>query len=114
MILSTPLARFFLLLAPLLCFPLKAQLVLTEFLASNNSGLRDELDNAEDWVEIHNPGSSSVSLSGWYLTDDPAVLNKWAFPAWTLGAGNRLVVKTTRTGRWPTFSEPPLALLVLA
>ena len=50
--------RFLLALLPilLLASPAKAQLVITEFLASNNSGLRDELDNTEDWIEIHNPG----------------------------------------------------------
>ncbi|MGC6457592.1 MAG: lamin tail domain-containing protein [Akkermansiaceae bacterium] len=47
----------------------------------------------EDWVEIWNPGSQSLSLNGWYLTDDPANLFRWAFPAdLTIPPGDLLTV----------------------
>ena len=43
----------------------KAQmLVISEFMASNQSGLRDEDGDDEDWIEIYNPGNSSVNLAG--------------------------------------------------
>ncbi len=45
-----------------------------------------------DWIEIHNRGTQAINLGGWYLTDDPAHLTKWAFPAVPLSAGSYLVV----------------------
>ncbi len=78
-----------------------AQLAITEFLSSNYAGLTDELLNEEDWVEIQNTSSSTVNLSGWYLTDDASNLRKWPFPAWTLNAGNRLVVFASARDKRP-------------
>lgn len=83
-----------LVIAALLGLPraLHAQLTISEFLASNVSGLRDDLSEQEDWIEIDNSSGATVSLSGWYLTDDKTRLRKWPFPAWTLGTGKKLVV----------------------
>ena len=100
------LALLLLALAPAFS-PLRAQLVITEFLASNYAGLADEVENQEDWIEIHNTSSSAVSLAGWYLTDDPANLRKWNFPAWTLGPDKRLVVFASDRDLRPAAQEPP-------
>lgn len=78
-----------------------AQLAITEFLASNSSGLQDELGNEEDWLEISNISASSVTLGGWYLTDEVTNLRKWPLPAWTLGAGNRMEVFASNRNRRP-------------
>jgi len=72
--------------------PLLAQLRISEFLANNVSGLRDETNEHEDWVELENTSAAPVILSGWYLTDDATRLRKWPLPGWTLAAGKRLVV----------------------
>jgi len=50
-------------------------LQLNEFVA--NAGT----PTANDWVELYNPGTASVSLAGWYLSDDIAEPNKYALPA---------------------------------
>ena len=34
-----------------------------------------------DWIELHNNGTESIDLAGWYLTDDPDLLTKWQFPS---------------------------------
>ena len=34
----------------------------------------------DDWIEIKNLTDETVSLDGWYLTDDPDNLTKWQFP----------------------------------
>lgn len=81
--------------------PAAAQLIISEFLANNVSGLRDEVYEKEDWIEIENPTAATVSLSGWYLTDDSTRLRKWPFPAWTLGAGKRLIVFASTRDRRP-------------
>lgn len=67
-------------------------LVISEFMASNQSGLLDEDGDDEDWIEIYNPGSSTVNLAGWHLTDDSSDLTKWSFPAVTLAPAQSLVV----------------------
>jgi hypothetical protein len=82
----------------LACLPaIQAQVVIAEFMAVNtNTNIVDEDGNREDWLELHNAGTSPVSLNGWYLTDDHGDLRKWQFPqatpAVTLAAGARLLV----------------------
>lgn len=78
--------------AAMLVSSASAQLTITEFLASNTSGLRDEVYEKEDWIEIDNSSGATVSLSGWYLTDEKSRLRKWPFPAWTLANGKRIIV----------------------
>ncbi len=34
----------------------------------------------DDWIEIKNMTDDTVSLDGWYLTDNPDNLTKWQFP----------------------------------
>ena len=65
---------------------------ISEFMASNESVLADEDGVFSDWIEIHNPDGSPISLAGYYLTDNAANLNKWTFPAVTLNPGAYLVV----------------------
>ncbi len=76
--------------------------VITEFVAANMTGVTDSDGDASDWIEIYNPGASSVSLKDWYLTDDPAVLDKWSFPTMTLSGGSyRLVFASGKNRRDP-------------
>ncbi|HEX7863108.1 MAG TPA: lamin tail domain-containing protein [Verrucomicrobiae bacterium] len=64
-----------------------------EVLAVNSTSATDAAGEREPWVELHNSGSSAISLSGLYLTDTYANLTRWAFPAAaTLGAGEYRVV----------------------
>ena len=46
-----------------------------------------------DWIEIHNAGTSTINLEGWYLTDDENNLTKWQFPSgYTLDPDEYFVV----------------------
>jgi len=45
--------------------------MITEFLASNNSGLLDNHNHHSDWIELYNPQVSNFDLSGYYLTETP-------------------------------------------
>ena len=78
-----------------------AQLSITEFVASNSNGLQDELGNEEDWLEIQNTSGGTVNLTGWYLSDEALNLRKWPMPAWTLAAGNRMVVFASNRNKSP-------------
>jgi hypothetical protein len=64
-------------------------LVITEFMADNESVLADGFGQHPDWIELHNPGSLSVDLAGWRLRDRQ---QSWTFPARELVPGGYLVV----------------------
>lgn len=66
---------------------LAADLVITELLARNETGLRDEDGDRSDWIEVANLGDESADLSGWALTDDAEQPQKWPFPSLTLAPG---------------------------
>ncbi len=76
-----------------------ADVIISEFLAANISGLTDEFGNPEDWIEVHNRGTNVVNLLGWALTDDESDSGKWTFPATNLAVGQRLVVFASELNR---------------
>ena len=53
---------------------------INEFMAGNKHTIRDEDGNYSDWIELYNASEQSVSIGGWYLTDDPAKPTKWQIP----------------------------------
>lgn len=65
---------------------------ITEFLAENDGGLRDEDGDSPDWIELQNDGVAAVNLEGWFLTDDAADLQKWRLPTVNVPGGGFLVV----------------------
>lgn len=67
-------------------------LVISELLANNRSGLRDEDGEYSDWIEIENRGADVADLAGWGLTDDPREPGKWTFPSVPLAPGARVLV----------------------
>ncbi|MBN8247860.1 MAG: lamin tail domain-containing protein, partial [Verrucomicrobia bacterium] len=66
--------------------------VVSEILASNVGGLRDEDGDSSDWIELHNPGSEPCPLEGWWLTDTEGERRRWRLPVVTLAPDARLVV----------------------
>ena len=68
------------------------QVVISEFMASSSRGLADEDGEFPDWIELHNTGAAAVNLFDWSLTDNPAALTQWRFPATNLVAGGRMVI----------------------
>ena len=75
------------------------ELVISEFMAANRSVISDADRQFSDWIEILNPGSAEVDLSGWFLSDDPADPRKWPFPPKMLAAGEFLVVFASEKDR---------------
>ncbi|MBN2476227.1 MAG: lamin tail domain-containing protein [Pirellulales bacterium] len=67
-------------------------LLINEFMAVNDGTLLDGDGNYSDWIEIHNPTQQTVSLGGWYLTDEQSDLTKWPFPDVSLDPGQYRVV----------------------
>lgn len=83
----------------------RSELIITEFLAVNVGGLKDEDGASSDWLEIYNAGSQAVDLAGWHLTDDPNDLGKWTFPQTNLASGGYLVVFASDKDRRLASSE---------
>ena len=71
---------------------LAANLVISEFLASNSTSIRDEDNVASDWIEVYNADSVAVNLTDWYLSDNSGRLDKWAFPNQVIQPGDYLLV----------------------
>ena len=74
------------------CLPCAAQPTISEFLTENSSGITDQDGDHSDWIEIHNPSTDPVNLSGWSLTDEAGELRKWIFPDITLPAAGYLLI----------------------
>ncbi len=78
----------------------KAGPIISEFLASNQSSLKDEDGESGDWIEIHNPENLEADLTGYSLSDDPETPKKWTFPAGTsLPAFGRIIVFSSGKNR---------------
>lgn len=69
-----------------------ADLVISEFVASNERSLRDQDGDTPDWIEIQNTTLDTMSLEGWSLTDNVDNPRQWEFPAVSIGPGAFLLV----------------------
>jgi hypothetical protein len=61
----------------------RAEPLISEFMASNRATLADEDGAYSDWIEIYNPDEIAADVSGWYLTDSAQNKTKWQLPATT-------------------------------
>lgn len=68
--------------------------VINEVMTANTDAvMEEEFYNFSEWVELFNPSSGEINLTGWYLSDDPFNLQYWQFPGNTkIGPGDYLVV----------------------
>ena len=66
----------------------KAQVVINEFTAANKSDYMAANGKYYDWIELYNTTGSAINIGGWYLSDNPAVLNKYQIPAGISIGGN--------------------------
>src|SRR3954468_4322163 len=69
-----------------------AEPVISEFMASNTSGISDDDGLKSDWIEISNPSSQPIDLAGWHLTDDKSLPHAFTFPSTILNPGGFLLV----------------------
>jgi hypothetical protein len=65
---------------------------INEVCASTQSILADNAGEYNDWVELYNTTSSSISLANCFLTDDPTNWNRWQLPDTLLPANGFLVL----------------------
>ena len=74
-------------------------IIITEVQAANTYTVLDDQGGYADWLELHNPTDSPVSLLGFTLTADPAAPTKWPLPATTLTPGAFEVIWASETDR---------------
>lgn len=67
-------------------------LVISEVMPNNGGLFPDSSGETPEWVELHNRSDASVSLNGYYLSDDPGAPARCALPDQTLAAGGYVVV----------------------
>ena len=63
-----------------------------EALYRNERSVMDKDGDRSDFVELYNGGETAVDLNGWYLSDDPEKLTKWALPDVTMAPGEYLLI----------------------
>jgi len=74
--------------------------------AENISGIANASGDRSPWIELYNSGTAAVTLGGLYLSDDPASLTKWAFPAnTTIGSKQFLVLRADGAANQSTSTE---------
>lgn len=57
---------------------------INEVLASNTTGIADNFGEREDWLELYNDEDTAIDISGWHLTDKPAVPMLFTIPPGTI------------------------------
>ncbi len=72
----------------------EGDIVLNELCAINNGLWSDPQGQYEDWIELYNNSSSTISLNGYYLSDENTNLTKWMFPNVSIPANGYLIVWT--------------------
>ena len=67
--------------------------VINEFIAANQTNLKDKYGKYSDWIELYNPNTTaSFNLLGYHLTGNPLSLTNWTFPAVIMSPRSYLVV----------------------
>ena len=69
------------------------QITILDELGTVAMGAGGSMDaDQEDWIELHNPTGSTVSLNDWAISDATAIPGKWVFPDADIGPGEYLVI----------------------
>src|SRR5436190_14416207 len=72
---------------------------ISEFLAVNDRGLKDDQGERSGWIEIYGASRTTINLGGWFLTDNRTNLTKWRFPAVGVLPGKHLLLFASGKGR---------------
>lgn len=73
--------------------------VVNEVQSSNVSTHKDDLNGYPDWIELHNPTSATISLTGYGLSDNATNPFKWVFPNVSIPANGYLLVYASGENR---------------
>ena len=63
-------------------------------MSSNSTTILDpDYQNSSDWIEIYNASENTISLAGYYLTDNFNDSTKWQIPDNTSIAPGRFILR---------------------
>lgn len=66
----------------------KGDIVINEYSCSNLSQFPDNYSEYEDWIELYNTSGTTVTIGGYYLSDNPANPTMYQIPAGATIAAN--------------------------
>lgn len=83
---------------------LMTDVVINEFMASNDSTVTDTAGQYDDWIELYNNSTQSVDLTGYYLSDKLDNLLKWRIDTtFSLAANSYLIIWADENGSQGPF-----------
>jgi hypothetical protein len=56
------------------------ELFINEFLAKNDSSIKNELGDYADWIELYNPQDTAIDIGGFYVSDNNSNHTKYKIP----------------------------------
>lgn len=69
------------------------KIVISEIMTANRCTLADASGRFPDWVELYNAGTQEVSLSSFFLSDDPEERGMFRLPEQTLAPGEYALIR---------------------
>tara|TARA_B100000497_G_scaffold128105_1_gene173396 strand:+ start:4341 stop:6728 length:2388 start_codon:yes stop_codon:yes gene_type:complete len=66
--------------------------VINELMAKNKTSVMDEADQYDDWIELYNLSSNTISLDGWSITDNQFNVTKFTIPTGTSIGPNEYII----------------------
>ena len=76
--------------------------VINEFMSSNETTLQDEDGDYPDWIELFNHSSQPIDLLNYGISDEEELPGKWIFPSIILRPGEYLVIFASGKDRYDT------------
>lgn len=64
--------------------PALPAVVINEVMSSNRATLADEAGEFDDWIELYNNSAAAIDISGYHISDEAQLANKYVIPAGTV------------------------------
>lgn len=71
---------------------LAGDVVINEFMASNQMTVNDQDGEDDDWIELYNNSDGDIDLTGYYLSDKSNEIDKWQLSDTSISAGGYLII----------------------
>jgi spore coat protein CotH len=78
--------------------PVAGDLVINEFMASNNTTVSDNYGEYDDWIELYNNSDVPLTINGYFLSDKEYNLLKWEIPDTVLESKQYLIIWADEDG----------------
>ena len=69
-----------------------SDVVINELMASNDATVADQDEEFDDWIELFNTTNSDIDLTGYFLSDNSANLDKYDIPEGTIIPANGYLI----------------------